>query len=142
ITPKFDTLFPDMAKVNYFAQVLDRMFVEQTLVSNGQSLFVQGPPAGTIPQNWGLRLSGDMLIGLPAALACASSAGAGCCLAGLAAIAGVDFWQMLNPGVVNPDGSTTADALIRAWVLGICGGISDLWELATGIRPQIGCYSR
>lgn len=80
--------------------------------------------------SWGARFMGDALIALPAALACAGSAGAGCAMAAAAAAAGLDAWQNLTPG--------SADELIKAWVFGICGGVSAVWEILINMTPQFG----
>jgi hypothetical protein len=136
ITPKFDKFMAAQERVRYFAQVIDYMFIHQPSLSGGISLL-----QGTVPSaNWTARLSGDFVMGLAAAAACAESAGAGCLLSAGTFTGGLDVWQNLNPGVVGPNGQSLADEIIQLWLEGICNGIDTIWELSFGFRPQIGCH--
>ena len=136
IPSKFNTLFPQLSRVNYFSRMVNYMFVHQPLISGGQSLYELGGGDSTI--NWG-RLAGDFVIALAAFAACEGSAGAACMLIGGAGAAGADYWGSIDPFVVKSNGGTTADDIVRYWLLGACAGIDDLWTLTFGFKPQIGC---
>jgi hypothetical protein len=140
ITPKFGTLFPEMAGATYFWQVFNYMFIHQPLISDGQSLFdLSGGQSAPPTQNWGGRLAGDLLITLVASGACFEM-GPACMLSASTAAAGTDFWELTSPGVQNPDGSSTADKILQMWLEGLCSGIDSVWEFTVGNAPKIFCH--
>ena len=120
-----------MTRAGYFLAVLNQMFIGQALISGGKTFFADNIP-------WPDRLAGDYVIMLAAGAACIETGGLGCVLAGATATAGLDYWQNLDPSV--PMGiSTGLSEAAKVLFFGLCAGVSDMWELLTGIRPQIGC---
>jgi hypothetical protein len=136
ITPQFDALFPELERAKYFLQVFDYMFANQPQpLPGGQVLQLL---TSTPEINWG-RYFGDAVIALAAFGACVGSGAIGCALARATAAAGADFWTNTVPAVTGPDGNSLTDEFLKAWLIGLCGGVSATFDVVTGQTPQIGC---
>jgi hypothetical protein len=130
INPNFDQVFPELQRVDYFQQVLNYVLLRAPIISGGEVAY---DTSGNLIWNW--RYVGDAVIAGAAILVCTSTAGLGCLLAGAVAAAGTDYWQSINPGVVNANGRSTADDIVLFWLAGGCNSIGEIWTLITGSDP-------